>query len=55
MDLTEEDLGLGSAAWTGFLKRRQNEPENCGFLINDCTAPLTVIVVVTVMVRVLEW
>ena len=40
---------------TGFLKRRQNEPENCGFLINDCTAPLTVIVVVTVMVRVLEW
>ena len=40
---------------TGFLKRTGNKPENCGFLINDCTAPLTVIVVVTVMVRVLEW
>ena len=30
---------FNSCTKTGFLKRRQNEPENCGFLINDCTAP----------------
>ena len=40
---------------TGFLKRTGNKPENRGFLINDCTAPLTVIVVVTAVVRLLGW
>jgi hypothetical protein len=43
------------SASDGISEEKTNEPENCGFLINDCTAPLTVIVVVTVMVRVLGW